>query len=392
MLSKLKQIFTIDVDYKSRVYGFDIMRGVGILIVLYAHGRSKMHFFPAFNDFVSVLGFWLMDLFFVLSGFLIGMILIKLYEKENRFTIRTAYDFWIRRWFRTLPNYYLVLFLTATLWSLAGKVMFLKLQFLANLFFCQTVITPPPFFMEESWTLCIEEWFYLLFPLLLLLIHALFNADSVKKQHIKRNLLIAILVFFFMSMAIRIGAYTAASNLTWIDMTRMSFFRLDTIAFGIFAAWVNYYYPMVFIKHRNSFGIAFLVCIALYFIYFYTRIMPGIRVRQPLQLFSLASVTIFLFLSGVASLCLTIYMKEIKINTTTVFSRFITLISLTSYSIYIFHRSIVAFIIDKLYTPTSNVENIVLFIIYFIGSILISILVYKYFEHPMTQLREKMKR
>ena len=150
MLTKIKGLFTLDIDYKNRVYGFDIMRGVGILIVLYAHGRSKMHFFPRFNDFVSVLGFWLMDLFFVLSGFLIGMILIKFYEKEKTFNKKTAYNFWIRRWFRTLPNYYFVLLITATLWSLDGNVIFLKLQFLANVLFCQTLVTPPPFFMEAS--------------------------------------------------------------------------------------------------------------------------------------------------------------------------------------------------------------------------------------------------
>ncbi len=392
MLSKLKQIFTIEVDYSNRVYGFDIMRGVGILIVLYAHGRSKMHFFPIFNDFVSVLGFWLMDLFFVLSGFLIGMILIKLYEKEQSFTLTTAYNFWIRRWFRTLPNYYLVLIITAILWSLGGKIMFLKLQFLANLFFCQTIATPPPFFMEESWTLCIEEWFYLLFPIFLLVIHRLCKVDLLHGKHIKRNMLLGIFLFFVLSTMLRVALYTVDSKLTWLDMTRMSFFRLDTIAFGIFAAWINFYYPEVFKKYRNVFGVVFMVSIIIYFIYFYTAIMPGIREQRSLQFFPIASITFFLLLSGLASLSLTVYMKEVKMNKVTIFSRFITMISLISYSIYIFHRSVVAFIIDKVYTPSTDLENIVLFAIYFVGSILISILVYKYFEYPMTALREKMKK
>ncbi|HUM52796.1 MAG TPA: acyltransferase family protein, partial [Chitinophagales bacterium] len=115
MLKPIKEFFTIEIDYKNRIYGFDIMRAIGILIVVYAHGRSMMQFFPVFNNFISVIGFWLMDLFFVLSGYLIGMILIKFYEKEKTFNLKTAYNFWIRRWFRTLPNYYLVLFVTAIL-------------------------------------------------------------------------------------------------------------------------------------------------------------------------------------------------------------------------------------------------------------------------------------
>ena len=51
------------------------------------------------------------ELFFVLSGFLIGGILIKTFQKDNSFGIKTISNFWIRRWFRTLPNYDLILIL-----------------------------------------------------------------------------------------------------------------------------------------------------------------------------------------------------------------------------------------------------------------------------------------
>ena len=131
MLQKAKQLFNLNIDYKNRVVGFDMLRGVGILIVLYGHGRSKIPYFPEFNNFISVLGFWLMDLFFVQSGFLIGMILIKMYEREQTFNWKTSYNFWIRRWFRTLPNYYFVLFLTTILWAIfEHKFMFLKLKYI----------------------------------------------------------------------------------------------------------------------------------------------------------------------------------------------------------------------------------------------------------------------
>ncbi|MDB5228834.1 MAG: hypothetical protein JWN78_3027 [Bacteroidota bacterium] len=388
MLSAIKKFFTIDVDYKSRVFGFDIMRGVGILVVVYAHGRSKMHFFPRFNDFVSVIGFWLMDLFFVLSGFLIGMILIKFYEKEKTFNLNIAYNFWIRRWFRTLPNYYFVLFLTAALWTiLSGNFIFLKAKFLMYMVFCQTVVTPPPFFMMESWTLCIEEWFYLLFPVLLLLGNKILFSGELTSKQIKKNVLTCILIFFSVPMLLRIIIYIERPPLDWVDMSRMTFFRMDTIAVGIFMSWVNFYYKDFFRKYRNIFGIAFVVLISLYLLYFYKVLLPDLKSQV-----SIVSFTLFFVLSSVAALCLTVYMKEVKMTRVNFLGKFMTIISLVSYSMYIFHRSVIMYIIDELYTPKNDIENIILFFVYFAGTILFSMMVFKYFEFPMTEIREKLKR
>lgn len=388
MLSRIKKLFTIDVDYSNRVYGFDIMRGIGILIVVYAHGRPKMYFFPRFNDFVSVIGFWLMDLFFVLSGFLIGMILIKFYEKEKTFNLKTAYNFWIRRWFRTLPNYYLVLFLTALLWFvLSGNPVFLKARFYIHAIFCQTIVTPPPFFMMESWTLCIEEWFYLLFPILLLSGNALLARGQHDTRHIKRNVLISIILFFAVPMLLRIIIYFKHVPLDWIDMSRMTFFRMDTIAAGILMSWINYYYKDVFKRYRNTFGVLFILLLSLYLLYFYKVLMPDLKTQA-----SIISYTLFFLLSSASALCLTVYMKEVKMQRAHFFGRFITIISLISYSMYIFHRSVIMYVIDELYTPKTALENIVLFFVYYAATILFSILVYKYFEFPMTELREKMKK
>lgn len=388
MLSKVKKLFTIEIDYKNRIIGFDIMRGIGAMLVVYGHGRTKMYFFPVLNEFLSVLGFWLMDLFFVQSGFLIGMIIIKMYEKEKQFNFKTAYNFWIRRWMRTLPNYYFVLFLTTILWAVFdGKFMFLKLKYIAYLVFSQSAFTPNGPFLEESWSLCIEEWFYLIFPLTILIGHKILMYRGFKQHLVKRNILISLIVLFTFPLILRLVVLLSNIGIDWIEMSRMTFFRLDTIGYGILMAWINVYYKDIFIKYRDQFGIMFLVLIGTYFLYFYQIILPQATHQK-----SILSYSLIFILSGMASLCLSVYMRDFKVKKITPFIKVVTHLSITSYSIYIFHLSVVMFLIDKFFLPTNKLENVVLFIIYLIGSVLFSILVYKFYEHPMTEMRERLKR
>ena|SRR4030067_605713 len=99
------KIFKIEID-RNRVYGLDILRAFAILFVAYGHGSAilgdhinkTIYYFPIFNGVV---------MFFVLSGFLIGGILLKVIN-QTEFNKKDLFNFWIRRWFRTLPNYYLV--------------------------------------------------------------------------------------------------------------------------------------------------------------------------------------------------------------------------------------------------------------------------------------------
>ena len=82
-----------------RNYGLDLIRSLAICLVLFAHFTTKA---PA----CGVLG---VELFFVLSGFLIGGILYQTLRNQDPIHFRDIWLFWKRRWMRTLPNYYLFL-------------------------------------------------------------------------------------------------------------------------------------------------------------------------------------------------------------------------------------------------------------------------------------------
>src|SRR4051794_25447542 len=85
----------------QRVYGLDILRALAILEVVYAHAfRFTDSRLPFLYDGVGI--------FFVLSGYLIGGILLKTIN-TTEFRKENLLKFWYRRWWRTLPAYYFVL-------------------------------------------------------------------------------------------------------------------------------------------------------------------------------------------------------------------------------------------------------------------------------------------
>ena len=95
--------------HKERIIGLDIIRCIAILSVVYAHGKNLLpeKFYSLYESFniVNIDG---VTIFFILSGFLVGRILIKTIF-DSSFTKKELINFWIRRWLRTIPTYLLIL-------------------------------------------------------------------------------------------------------------------------------------------------------------------------------------------------------------------------------------------------------------------------------------------
>lgn len=108
----------MNVHHQSRVFGLDVLRAFAILCVVYGHGYAvtdqsiphDIYHIPVFDG---------VAIFFVLSGFLIGRILLRTIT-HNNFDRKMLTEFWIRRWFRTVPNYMLVLSLLVLTTYLSG--------------------------------------------------------------------------------------------------------------------------------------------------------------------------------------------------------------------------------------------------------------------------------
>ena len=108
----------------QRNFGLDLLRALAISMVFLSHGVTAL----------ETLGVGV-DLFFVLSGFLIGRIYLRAqadaHEPRGSFTL---WSFWSARWFRTLPPYFaaLALFDFAQHWFHNNPVRHDYLLFLQN--------------------------------------------------------------------------------------------------------------------------------------------------------------------------------------------------------------------------------------------------------------------
>lgn len=369
----MRNPFSIGVETKSRVFGLDLLRALAVTMVVLYHGHPLiLQAFPSFPDLWVFDG---VDLFFVLSGFLIGSILIKTFDQKTP-TEDDVKQFWRRRWFRTLPNYYLVFAICLVLTIVVSKSMAEfkiagpNFDFLV---FLQNFATPHPPFYGVAWSLSVEEWFYLLFPVT---VYALLRRFPNRQ---KLCFLAAIAIFITLPLCFRI--YKALSISTGLDSigVRETVFRktvitrLDTIAFGILGAWVNHYCPKIW-KAAPAvcfcLGIAIL-CAAQYFIksptmlctLHYTCIAVGILLLLP-KLTTLKQAPAWLAVP-------------------------ITYISTISYSIYLLHYSVVLTLLRR-YAPAHTQSAIVVsYLVYFGATLLLSTLLYRFFEHPMTQLRDR---
>ncbi|MEW6470311.1 MAG: acyltransferase family protein, partial [Bacteroidota bacterium] len=87
---------------KSRVFGLDLLRSFAMISVIAAHS--------GYDTLLGLRhGIIAVESFFVMSGFLIGEMLIR--DFREGFDFNDLKSFWIKRWFRTLPLYYAVLIL-----------------------------------------------------------------------------------------------------------------------------------------------------------------------------------------------------------------------------------------------------------------------------------------
>ncbi len=373
---KLPGIFKIEFDGR-RTYGLDIIRALAILFVLLGHStdlipaiydKRLFHLIP-FPDGVAV--------FFVLSGFLIGTILIKLLEKEKPL-FRLLFHFWLRRWYRTLPAYYFILILLLLL-----HVCFTKNfnwdSIWRYFIFLQNFNTPHPAFFVEAWSLSVEEWFYLMVP------SFLFAGIILSRVKPKRMILMTIILVITITILLRYYRYLTVpvtSEQVWDALFRGQVItRLDNLMFGLLGAYLAYYYKALWLRYKKLF---FYIAIGLMFL---IKLLGDYLL--PTSVFYFCNVSFLL--TELAVLMAFPMMSEIKTGSGIVY-RFLTFTSLVSYSLYLTHASLLLhWCINELwYVPPANAKIIaVRYTVFWLAVFPVSTLMYKCIERPFMRYRDK---
>lgn len=145
----------------------DVLRAIAVILVLLRHGeRALTHSYSAAASPLHTLfinGWVGVDLFLVLSGYLIGKSLIKMFNKDNHINIKSYFR---GRALRIIPAYYAVLFITALgvfpLFSVSNENLPLRVFY--HMLFLQDYLRSN--INVVFWSLGVEEKFYIFAPLL----------------------------------------------------------------------------------------------------------------------------------------------------------------------------------------------------------------------------------
>lgn len=143
----------------------DGIRAFAVAAVIVEHWASGMpHTLRRIVDTLD-LGAWGVECFFVLSGFLITLLLLQARASQQRFGTALGH-FYGRRALRIFPAYYLALGLLAVFWSGDRGVLLWQVFYLGNIYpLWHGDFVPVG---GHFWSLALEEQFYLLWPLLVL--------------------------------------------------------------------------------------------------------------------------------------------------------------------------------------------------------------------------------
>ncbi len=363
----------------NRVFGLDLMRAMAIAMVLCSH--ILWIYNP--NDGIirqlfALFGFLGVEFFFVLSGFLIGRILYKIYTKEN-FTIKNAFGFLKRRWFRTLPNYYLVLIINIIITVNLGYSMpNLEWYFV----FLHNGFSKMSTFFPESWSLSVEEWAYVVLPLSLLFFSILFKPKN-KKIFFLFITLFLIALFIFFKIVYQLKVHTTTLDQWNVSLKSVMIYRLDSIFMGVLCAWISINFANFWSKWKfQSAVIGVLIMLFMYFGMGFLRILP--------ETFPFVWNVLYLPLASLSIAFLMPFFSQLE-TSSWLLKKPVEFISKISYSIYLLHYSVILqlfmLFFDK--TTKSLVQLHLITLLYLSTTLFISYLFYLFYEKPITDLRDK---
>lgn len=303
----------------------------------------------------SEFGYIGVDIFFVLSGFLLTAILLQ--RKSTKLLIKS---FYLGRIKRIFPVYFLVVLPSCYFFK---ESLFYPLTFSYNLYF--------PFLLkkysyEHIWSICVEEHFYIFLPLFVMFF-------SKRVLILITKYLIPIISILLSFVALNFYSKNVSSNIIFSN----SIIRFISLSFGAYLA-ISRHDESKKEFNRIQFYRLLIILVSFYFGGLYVKklqlLLSPIFKLILFSCFSYTLVYILLFVEGSKF--------SVKLLFT---NRIIKYVGTISFGIYMYHYPIL-FGLQKLYPEYQGIMNVNHCLVLIFSTFLISHFSYKYFEKPIMSL------
>ena len=348
-------------DYRKEI---DVLRAVAVLAVVFYHAKFRFYNIEFFEG-----GYLGVDIFFVISGYLISRNLFKEYINTNSINFKSFYLRRVKRlapiFFTVITIFYFVAFIYYSPWGFLNfsKSVISSIFFLSNYYFSQisTVYGSEdslyiPFL--HTWSLSVEEQFYLIFPTLFFLIF----------KFRKKNILVITCIIIFISFIFSVYFQTTHPQLNFYNF----FSRIWEILTGSVIAYFEIFKNKFYIKisRQNLFNsmarISYLGLFLCFLFFNEDTAHPGALTALPIVFTSLIIIN----------------RKKNSKFYKLIENKYFVYLGLISYSLYLWHYPLFSF--TRLYFRRAEIlltNEIKIFLIFL--SIIISFFSYKLIEKPL---------
>lgn len=233
---------------KGRLAELDVLRTVAVLLVIGHHwAQFVARDTSAITRFMWRTGWTGVDLFFVLSGFLVSGLLFREHAKYGKVNI---VRFFVRRGFRIYPSFYVMIaVMFAVQYGHDVRISAVWKPLLAELTFFQNYFRG---LWNHTWSLAIEEHFYLLLGLAFLVL--------ARKKSLKGSLRRALLAVALVALACLCARAVWASSFgySWFRIYAPTHMRIDALLFGVFLSYAYHFRRVAVEKFISKYSLPIL--------------------------------------------------------------------------------------------------------------------------------------
>lgn len=358
-----------------RLRQLDILRALAVLLVLGRHLPD----IPASTGGMTrgILELWQrcgwigVDLFFVLSGFLIAGLLFSEHDRHGRIALKR---FYVRRGLKIYPPFYVLLLATLLINPLLELSLWPRTVAYEALF----IQNYGPGLWVHTWSLAVEEHFYIVLPIALVLIARRAAGDG-QTRPVRETF--APLVWLMPAVGIALLGMRLA-NVTQPFSIRSHMFpthlRIDGLFFGVLLSYIYHAYPQALgawiARHRRGVAIGSLLCV-----------LPPLvwKTHQPL----IHTVGFTLLYVGFGGILLLALDRERRGLPTSRAGDWLAKMGGYSYSIYLWH---VPLLIWGGLTVGRSLPFGVWLAVYLVGSLVVGVAMARVIELPTLALRDRL--